>query len=224
MIRRQLVLAPLLAAVFALAACTPTTIAASSPPPTVAPTKTATATPSPTPTPTKTAAPAPAPTVALAAITATPDGMTLVGADGSTLAYLDYFQPQDDAIAALTAALGFAPTQKTTDGTPNSDNVPTNYFDFDGLRVLGPPSDGGPGWAFRLGIEVAAVRGIPVSTIDGIQVGADAPTLESTYAQFARRIGPRLLIAIPGSDGFGAAIFADDPAAVVTSILVPAGI
>lgn len=220
MIRRRLVLAPLLAGVLLLSACHPTTVAATSPPPTVAPTKTATptATPSATPTPTV------APKIALAAITATADGMTLVGVDGSTLAYLDYFQPQDAAVAALTDALGFAPQPMTTEGTPNSDNVPAAYFDFEGLRVLGPPSDDSAGWTYRLGIYVGSVRGVPITTVDGIQVGADAPSLESAYAEYARRIGPRLLIAIPNGSGYGVAIFADDPASVITSILVPAGV
>ncbi|MCU1409716.1 MAG: hypothetical protein JWR04_423 [Rhodoglobus sp.] len=218
MIRRQLVLASLLAGILALSACTPTTVAATSSPPTLAPTKTASATPTPTPTPTV------VPKIALAAIAATADGMTLLGTDGSTIAYLDYFQPQDAAIAALTDALGFAPQPMTTEGTPNSDNVPAAYFDFEGLRVLGPPMDGGAGWTYRLGIYVGAVRGIPVTTVDGIQVGADAPSLESAYAPYARRIGSRLLIAIPDGSGYGVAIFADDPSTVITSILAPAGV
>ena len=83
--------------------------------------------------------------------------------------------------------------------------------------------DSSAGWQFRIGIYVASVRGIPVSTTDGVQVGADAPTLESAYAAYARRIGSRLLIAIPGSTGYSASLFADDPAATITSILVPTG-
>jgi len=220
-IRRTLVLAPLLAAVLALAACHPDVTASTSPPPTTAPTKTATA----SPTPTASATPTAAPVIALAAISATADAMALVGADGSALAQLDYFQSQDSAVKALTDALGFAPQQVTTEGTPNSDNVPYTYYDFEGLRVLGPPSDGGgAGWAFRLSFTVAAVRGIPLTTVDGIQIGDDAQSLAAAYPDYARPIGPRLLIAIPSSGGTGVAIFADDPSAGVTSILVPAGV
>ena len=96
--------------------------------------------------------------------------------------------------------------------------------------MLGPPSDGSAGWTYRLGLEVQSVRGIPVSTVDGIQVGADAPSLEAAYASYARRVGSRLLIAIPGQSGYCVAIFAifaifaDDPSTVITSILVPAGV
>ena len=205
-----------LAAVLALAGCAGTPAAA---PTTHAPTAkpAVTATPTPTSTPTVPAK------VALASISATPDGLTLVGADGSTLAFLDYFQPEDAAVAALADGLGFAPAQVAKDGTPNSDNLPSNYFDFEGLEVHGPPLDGGAGWLFRINLVTAAVRGIPVSTVDGLQVGADAPTLESAYAAYARRIGSRLLIAIPGSSGYTASLFADDPAGAITSILVPAG-
>lgn len=89
--------------------------------------------------------------------------------------------------------------------------------------MLGPASDGTAGWSFRIGIYVASVRGIPITTVDGLQVGADAPTLEATYSPFARRIGARLLIAIPGSNGYTASLFADDPSTTITSILVPAG-
>lgn len=205
-------------AVLALAGCTGTPAAApTTHAPTAKPTVTATPAPTPTPTPTVPAK------VALASISATPDGLTLVGADGSTLAFLDYFQPEDAAVGALTDGLGFAPTQVAKDGTPNSDNLPSNYLDFEGLEVHGPPLDGGAGWLFRINLVTAAVRGIPVSTVDGLQVGADAPTLESAYAAYARRIGSRLLIAIPGGSGYTASLFADDPAGTITSILVPAG-
>ena len=214
--RRSLVLVPLL--VLALAACSATPPASTTTPPgSSKPTKSATPTPTPTLTPTA------APAIALASISATPDGLTLVGTDGSTLAALDYFQPRDVAVAKLTDALGFAPQQFTTQGTPNSDNLPSNYLDFEGLRVLNPPMDSSAGWQFRIGIYVSSVRGIPVSTTDGLQIGADAPTLESAYAAYARRIGSRLLIAIPGSTGYSASLFADDPAATITSILVPTG-
>ena len=217
--RRSLVLVPLL--VVALAACSGTPSASTTtPPPTSKPTKSATATPTPSATP---ETPTVAPAIALASISATPDGLTLLGTDGSNLAALDYFQPRDVAVAKLTDALGFAPQQFTTQGTPNSDNLPSNYLDFEGLRVLNPPMDSSAGWQFRIGIYVSSVRGIPVSTTDGLQVGADAPTLESAYAAYARRIGSRLLIAIPGSTGYSASLFADDPAATITSILVPTG-
>lgn len=213
--RRILVLA---AAVLVLTGCAGTPGATTTThPPTAKPSATATKTPTPTPTPTVPAK------IALASISATTDGLTLVGADGSTLAFLDYFQPRDAAIAALSDALGFAPTQIAKDGTPNSDNLPSNYLDFEGLRVLNPAMDGTAGWQFRIGIYTASVRGIPVSTVDGLQVGADAPTLESAYAAYARRIGSRLLIAIPGGSGYTASLFADDPAGTITSILVPAG-
>lgn len=207
-----------LAAVLALAGCAGTPAAApTTHAPTAKPTATATATATPTPTATVPAK------IALASISATPDGLTLVGADGSTLAFLDYFQPEDAAVAALTDGLGFAPTQVAKDGTPNSDNLPSNYFDFEGLEVHGPPLDGGAGWLFRINLVTAAVRGIPVSTTDGLQVGASAPALESAYSAYARRIGSRLLIAIPGSTGYATSLFADDPAATITSILVPTG-
>jgi hypothetical protein len=213
---------PLLVAVLALSACFGTpTASTTTPPPTSKPTTTATAsaTPTATPTPAQTVAPK----IALASISATVDGMTLIGADGSTLVFLDYFQPKETAIAALTDGLGFAPQEFTKEGTPNSDHLPSNYFDFEGLEVLGPASDGTAGWLFRLNIMVAGVRGIPVTTVDGIQAGADAPSLEAAYAQYARRIGTRLLIAVPGATGYSVSIFADDPNGTITSILVPAG-
>ena len=216
---RSLVLVPLL--VLALAACSGTPSAsATTPPPTSKPTKSATATPTPS---AKPETPAAAPAIALASISATPDGLTLIGTDGLTLAALDYFQPRDVAVAKLTDALGFAPQQFTTQGTPNSDNLPTNYLDFEGLRVLNPPMDSSAGWQFRIGIYVSSVRGIPVSTTDGLQIGADAPTLESAYAAYARRIGTSLLIAIPGSTGYSTSLFADEPTTTITRILVPTG-
>lgn len=222
--RRSFVPVPLLAAVLTLSACFGTPSASTTtPPPTSTSTSTKSASAPPTPSPTPSAAPAPAPKVALASISATVDAMTLVGTDGSILASLDYFQPKESAVAALTEALGFAPQQLTKDGTPNSDNLPSNYLDFEGLEVLGPASDGTAGWLFRLNITVAAVRGVPVTTVDGIQAGADAPALEAAYAQYARRIGSRLLIAIPGSAGYTASLFADDPNGAITRILVPAG-
>jgi hypothetical protein len=217
---KRLALVALLVGVLALTACTPGEPSANSttkPPSTSKPTFSATVTPTPSATPTT------PPKIALASISATPDGLTLLGTDGSTLAALDYFQPRDAAVAALTDALGFAPQQFTTEGTPNSDNLPSNYLDFEGLRVLNPPMDSSAGWQFRIGIYVSSVRGIPVSTTDGLQVGADAPTLESAYASYARRIGTSLLIAIPGSAGYSTSLFANDPTTTITRILVPTG-
>jgi hypothetical protein len=221
-IRRSLAAAPLLIALLALSACFGTPSATTTmPPPTAEPTATTTATATPTPavTPVQSAAPK----VALASISATVEGMALIGDDGSTIAFLDYFQPKDTAIAALTDALGFAPQELTKDGIPNSDHLASNYVDFEGLEVLGPAVDGGAGWLFRLNIVTASVRGIPITTVNGIQVGADAPALEAAYAQYARRIGTRLLVAIPGGTGYSASLFADDPNGAITRILVPAG-
>lgn len=219
--RRSLVQVPVIVAVLTLSACFGTPSPSTTTPPPASSTRTPSATPSSTPTP------APAvtatPKAALASISATVDALTLVGADGSTLASLDYFQPKESAVAALTEALGFAPQELTKEGTPNSDHLPSNYLDFEGLEVLGPSSDGTAGWLFRVNITVASVRGVPVATVDGIQAGADAQALEAAYPQYARRIGSRLLIAIPGSTGYSASLFADDPNGTITSILVPAG-
>ena len=209
MIRRQLVLAPLLAVVLALSACHPTVVASTSPPPTTAATKTATASPTPTSSPTPTAVPK----AVLASIYVDGDAMTLTATDGSVIASLDYFQPQDAAVAALTAALGFAPAPDSSNSSP--------AFDFEGLKIVGPPLDGGPGWAFRVSTTVASVRGIPIATVGGAGVGSDAQSLAASYPSTSRMITTWQLIGIP-SGSYGAVLRADNPSGAVTSMLVPA--
>ncbi|CAN5303537.1 hypothetical protein BH11ACT5_BH11ACT5_06450 [soil metagenome] len=208
MIRRALVLAPLLAAVLALAACHPTIAASTSPPP-VVPTKTVSATPTPTPTPTPTAEPK----AVLASIYVDGDAMTLTATDGTVIASLDYFQPQDAAVATLTDALGFAPAPDSSNSSP--------AFDFEGFKIVGPPIDGGPGWTYRVSTTVASVRGIPITTVGGAGVGSDAQSLVAAYPSTSRMITTWQLIGIP-SGSYGAVLRAENPSGAVTSMLVPA--
>ncbi len=207
MIRRPLLLVPLL--VLALSACQPTVTASTSPPPTTAATKTATATATPTAAPTPTSEPKPV----LDSIYVDGDALTLTAADGSVIASLDFFQPQADAVAALTDALGFAPAPDSSNSSP--------AFDFEGLKIVGPPIDGGPGWTFRVSTTVASVRGIPITTVGGAGVGSDAQSLAAAYPSTSRTITTWLQIGIP-SGSYGAVLRADDPAGAVTSMLVPA--
>lgn len=208
--RRSLVLVPALVGVLALSACFGTPSASTTTaPPTVKPTKTATATATPTATPTPTVAPK----AMLASIYVDGDALTLTATDGTVIASLDYFQPQDVAVAALTDALGFAPAEDLSGSSP--------AYDFEGFRIVGPPIDGGPGWVFRVSTTVASVRGIPIATIGGAGVGSDAQALAAAYSDSSRMITTWLLIGIP-SGSYGAVLRADDPAGAVTSMLVPA--
>ena len=207
MIRRPLLLVPLL--VLALSACQPTVTASTSPPTTTAATKTATATATPTAAPTPTSEPKPV----LDSIYVDGDALTLTAADGSVIASLDFFQPQADAVAALTDALGFAPASDSSNSSP--------AFDFEGLKIVGPPIDGGPGWTFRVSTTVASVRGIPITTVGGAGVGSDAQSLAAAYPSTSRTIATWLQIGIP-SGSYGPVLRADDPTGAVTSMLVPA--
>lgn len=209
--RRSLAFSPVLLVVLALAACQPPAPVASSSASAAKPVTTSTA----TSTPTTSAPPTPTavPKAVLASIYVDGDALTLLATDGSVLATIDYFQPQDAAVAALTDALGFSPTVDSSGSSP--------AYDFEGMRIVGPPLDGGPGWAFRLSTTVSSVRGIPVSTIGGATVGSDAQSLYAAYPNTSRMITTWLLIGIP-SGSYGAVLRADDPNGSVTSMLVPA--
>lgn len=209
--RRSLAFAPVLLVVLALAACQPPAPVASTSAPTTKPVTTSTATAAPTATATPT--PTAAPKAVLASIYVDGDALTLTATDGSVIASLDYFQPQATAVAVLTEALGFAPAQDSSGSSP--------AFDFEGMTIVGPPLDGGPGWAFRVSTTVGSVRGIPVSTVGGATVGSDAQGLYAAYPNTSRMITTWLLIGIP-SGSYGAVLRADDPNGSVTSMLVPA--
>jgi hypothetical protein len=212
--RRSLAFAPVLLLVLALAACHPeATPAASSAAPTAKPSSTSTSTTSAKPTATPTPTPTAVPKAVLASIYVDGDALTLTAADGTVIASLDYFQSQDAAVAALTDALGFAPAPDSSNSTP--------AFDFEGLKIVGPPGDGGPGWAFRVSTTVGSVRGIPVTTVGGAAVGSDAQSLYAAYPSTSRMITTWLLIGIP-SGSYGAVLRAEDPYGAVTSMLVPA--
>ena len=210
--RRSPAFAPLLVVVLALAACHPeSTPAASSSAATAKPitTSTASAKPTATPTPTPTAVPK----AVLASIYVDGDALTLTATDGTVIASLDYFQSQDSAVAVLTDALGFSPALDSSNSSPG--------YDFEGFKIVGPPIDGGPGWAFRVSTTVGSVRGIPIATVGGATVGSDAQSLYAAYPSTSRMITTWLLIGIP-SGSYGAVLRADDPNGAVTSMLVPA--
>lgn len=211
--RRSLAFAPVLLVVLALAACQPAAPVPSSSAPTSKPVATSTATATAAASATPTPAPTAVPRAVLASIYVDGDALTLLATDGTAIASIDYFQPQDAAVAALTAALGFAPTTDTSGSSP--------AYDFEGMRIVGPPGDGGPGWAFRVSTTVGSVRGIPISTIGGATVGSDAQSLYAAYPNTSRMITTWLLIGIP-SGSYGAVLRADDPNGAVTSLLVPA--
>lgn len=209
--RRSLACAALLVAVLALAGCHPEAAPGeSTTAPTAKPIATSTASASTQPTATPTAVPTAVPKAVLASIYVDGDALTLTATDGSVIASLDYFQPQDAAVAALTDALGFSPV-------PDS----ATSYDFEGLRIVGPPQDGDAGWAFRISTTVASVRGIPITTVGGAAVGSDAQSLYAAYPSTSRMITTWLLIGVP-SGSYGAVLRADDPYGAVTSMLVPA--
>ena len=211
MLRGSSWLVPLL--VVALAGCAGASPSAS--PSASAPSVSASTTLTPTPTPDE---------PAVTAIVVDGAGMTLSGAEGTTLGYLDYFQPQEQAVATLTELLGFAPVRVDTPAVPNSDRVASTYFDFEGLHVLGPGVEGRTDWLFRVAVVVPAVRGIEISTIDGLQVGDDSAILDTEYGEYTRRFPEPATIwaGIPAGDAM-VVLRGTEPDGTIVSILIPAG-
>lgn len=156
----------------------------------------------------------------LLGVSADGDAVTLAMSDGTSVV-VDYFQPQATALASFSEAFGFAPTLVNKDGTPGTEVVASTHFDFEGFEVLGPPIDGGPGWLFRVDILVSAVRGVPITTIDGFQIGSDIAAVQSAYGAGIVANGEIFVAAPSGSYSVG--LRASDDATTVTSILVPVG-
>lgn len=163
--RRAAALVLSLAAIGVFAACSAgPTAATSSPPVTSAP-------------PT-TPAPEPEPVAASVAISA--EAITVLDADGATLASFDYFQPTTEVVAGLTAYLG-APVDSPNAG--GMESPPGVDHEWGGLRLYdtdtpGTPPENPNHYVFVEGpmagsLPVATAAGIGSAT--GVAIG-DAPS------------------------------------------------
>lgn len=154
------------AALVVLAGCTPATVETA-----------ATPTPTATPSPTLTQEPVPVP----ATITIASTALTLTAADGEVVDSYDYFEDPAEVIAGFTATFGFAPVIEQT-ATPY-EGYPFTTYAWEGfvLRDSEQPSDGTYYVEYYASTSVRAVRGIVITTVDGISVGDDLAMIAAAH-------------------------------------------
>ncbi len=119
--------------------------------------------------PAETAAPAPA----AATILLRTASFAILGEDDVALQQFDYFDPPAEAISALTAAFGGAPTVTAFEG--HTHQWPGSYYAWDGFTLIdydGPAIAYGED--FGVATNAAVVRGLTVETVGDITVGASA--------------------------------------------------
>lgn len=131
------------------------------------------ATSSPTPSATAAATPEPAPAAEAATVVISVDALTILDANGATLAAFDYFGADAAAaVAALTNAFGVDPVAGEAKSTnhPETNAVTSQWSGFE-LRDLTAETSYPDAVDFWVKATVAEVNGIDIRTGDGVLVG-----------------------------------------------------
>jgi hypothetical protein len=195
------------------------------------------AAPTTTPTPDETSTAAP--TVAVERILVRSGGIELANSDGSTTS-LNYFNPTQEALDALTIALGTAPASERY--APELEPGPGITYTWPGLVITDPdaPVEAPLYPDYWITVTAPTVSGVEVETVDGIQVGDSAPAVEAAYPDQSSRIsvadGPERLdvsvdtIELPPTEEvassdltFSVWLIAPDPTTVIAEMRAPAG-
>ncbi|MFC0680911.1 hypothetical protein ACFFGH_24035 [Lysobacter korlensis] len=115
-------------------------------------------------------------------VTVTAESIAVTADDGIGIATFDYFQPTDDLVVGLTEIFGFEP-MKQRFGNQTS-------WDWGGFFLLDNDGPGDPPLYTNhfVQVTVPAVGEAEIETVDGIQVGDEAATIERRYPDQAHRV------------------------------------
>ncbi|TFC85945.1 hypothetical protein [Cryobacterium sp. TMT3-29-2] len=176
-------------------------------------------------------------------ITAT--SLELRDASGTSLSTFDYFQPASELVAGLSTAFGSAPISERYEGgsevPPGTGYIWSNILPAD-PKSPGPEGDfvlmdGVPGGTSPhepntwVKVSSSTVKGVHISTVDGISVGDDAAEIAARYPDTANPQGSRLdvfvgHVPLPPMDSlseltFSVWLLAADPLGPITEFRSP---
>jgi hypothetical protein len=155
-----------------------------------------------------------------------PEGFEVRDESGDALFAASYEDPLADVLAGLEATLGAPPVEGMDEG--HIERPPYRTFAWDGFRI------GEAGEPARIAFDVLATGdatgGVEVTTPEGISIGTDAATVETTYPEtfvsypdFSRADGPGVVVDTSQSPPrtLSVAVWIDAPATTVTRIGAP---
>lgn len=155
-----------------------------------------------------------------------PEGFEVRDDAGDALFAATYEDPLADVLPGLEATLGAPPVEGMDEG--HSERPPYRTFSWDGFLI------GEAGEPARIAFDVLAtgdaIGGVEVTTPEGIAIGTDAATVESTYpdtfetySDFSRADGPGVVVDTSQSPPrtLSVAVWIDAPATTVTRMFAP---
>ncbi len=122
-------------------------------------------------------------------LTVTAEFLTVTTDDGTPIAEFDYFQPTEDVIVGMSELFGIKPARERFEGGEGHAQAQTSW-EWDGFFLIDEDGPGDPplDTDYFVAVTVPAVGEVDIETVDGIQVGNDAATIERRYPDQAHRV------------------------------------